>query len=294
MQRQQRPQQQIIALPNPDQMGTLILRGSVAFIRRNPVVSGTYFLGILLLIIFGGGGRPLTPEQHYEYHRILQTVDLQAEYRATDDYWRAYHAYQASRGWLWGCDAVCTRNYQRMKEAERIMHLIQQEGAARTADAKNAAGLLSEIGIGEVQDSFWGYFHAGKRFAKRQTMWDMMFMGIRSMSRGRDESWMEFAVKVLLQVLLNLSMGLVMALIFFVMGLWTIVRSYQPNPLVAVLFFCGGAIAAFSFVVTYLLAVYGAAAGGVYTILKVAENASQARIADQQRQRVQYGRPHYD
>lgn len=290
----QRQRQQQIVLPNPDQIGSLVLRSSVAFARRNPVLSASYFFGILLLIVFGGGGRPLTAEQHSEYHRLLQTVDLQAEYQATTEYSRSYRTYQASRGWLWGCDAICTQNYQNMRQAEQIMQAIQKEGAARTADAKNAAGLFSEIGIGEVQDAFWGHFHAGKQFAKRQTMWDMMFIGIRSMSRGRDESWIEFAIKVLMQVLLNLSMGLVMALVFFVVGLWTIVRSYQPNPLVAVLFFAGAAIAAFSFVVTYLLAVYGAAAGGVYTVLKVAEGASQARIAEQQRQRVQQGRPHYD
>ena len=37
------------------------------------------------------------------------------------------------------------------------------------------------------QDAFWSYFSAGKQFAKRQSMWDAMFMGIRSM--GRDEKY---------------------------------------------------------------------------------------------------------
>ena len=35
-------------------------------------------------------------------------------------------------------------------------------------------------------------------------MWDAMFMGIRRM--GRDESMIEYALKVLLQVLINFSM----------------------------------------------------------------------------------------
>ncbi len=60
------------------------------------------------------------------------------------------------------------------------------------------------IGVEEVQDSFWGYFNAGKQFAKRQSMWDAMFMGIRRI--GRDESIVEYALKVLLQVLINFSM----------------------------------------------------------------------------------------
>jgi hypothetical protein len=106
---------------------------------------------------------------------------------------------------------------------------------------------------------------------------------------------MEYALKVLLQALLNFSMGLVMALFIFIFGLWSIVRSYQPNPITAVAFFLSASCAAFAFVSTYLLALYGAAAGTVYGAAKLAE--SQRRLeggAQQQaRQRVQH-RQHYD
>ena len=119
-----------------------------------------------------------------------------------------------------------------------------------------------------------------------------MFMGIRSM--GRDESMIEYAFKVLLQVLMNFSIGLCFALVFFVFGLWNIVRSYQPNPIVAVLFFIGAACAAFTFVATYLMAIYGAAAGGVYGVLKLGETQARAARLQQQQQRQYMGnRPHY-
>merc|ERR1712137_851461 len=111
---------------------------------------------------------------------------------------------------------------------------------------------------------------------------------------GRDENFAEYAMRVLMQVLLNFSMGLVMALLFFVVGLWTIVRSYQPNPIVAVFFFVCAACAAFSFVVSYLMAIYGAAAGGVYGLLKVAEsNAHAQRINNGRQQQYMGNRPHY-
>ena len=42
------------------------------------------------------------------------------------------------------------------------------------SDAKILAGLFSEVGVGEVTDSFWRYFASGKKFAKRQSMWDAM------------------------------------------------------------------------------------------------------------------------
>jgi hypothetical protein len=198
-------------------------------------------------------------------------------------------------------------------------------------NAKRTAGIFSEVGVGEIKDSFWQKFHAGKQFAKRQSMWDALFIGIRqgtrgrereravylsrlllynifsliclhfsAVSRGRDESWIEYGLKILMQVLLNFSVGLCMALIFFIFGLWSIIQSYQTNPMVAVLVFCGAAAAAFAFVMSYLMAIFGAAGFSVYGLLKVAETSQRAQRLQNggggghhQRERVQY-RPHYD
>ena len=86
-----------------------------------------------------------------------------------------------------------------------------------------------------------------------------------------------------------------MALVMFVIGLWTIVRSYQPNPIEAVLFFVSAACAAFSFVATYLFAMYGAAAGGVYGVLKVAEgNLRLQQDRPGQQPAHMHNRPHHD
>ena len=61
-----------------------------------------------------------------------------------------------------------------MEDVERVLEGIRNEGYARMSDAKSVAGIFSEVGVGEVKDSFWQYFQAGKQFAKRQSMWDMM------------------------------------------------------------------------------------------------------------------------
>lgn len=98
-----------------------------------------------------------------------------------------------------------------MNTKKQIWDEIKAEGNARMSDAKSVAGLFSEVGVGEVTDTFWEYFASGKQFAKRQSMWDAMFMGMRSMSR--DESMVEYMLKMLMQVLINFSMGLVMALV---------------------------------------------------------------------------------
>ena len=284
-----------LVLPEPGDVGQMVVRGATSFAKNHKIISGSYILGILVILLIGSGTK-LNIDQRRQYNQIVSTIDLQAEYDASTDYWRANEAYRATKGWF-SCDGLCQRNKQRMEEARYRLDQVRQEGQSRMSDAKSVAGLFSEVGVGEVQDSFWSYFTHGKQFAKRQSMWDAMFMAFRTMSRGREESMVEFGLRVLMNVLINFSIGLCMALVMFVVGLWTIVRSYQPNPVVAVLFCVGAACAAFSFVATYLLAIYGAAAGGVYGVLKVAEsNARAARIqggGGQQAYRMG-NRPHYD
>jgi len=288
-----------IMLPEPGDVGQMIIRGATTFAKRHKIISGSYILGLLVIILIGGGTK-LTYEQRREYNAIMNTIDLKAEFDASQNFYMANQAYQASKGWF-TCDGLCQRNKIRMEDAQYRLDLIRKEGQARMSDAKSIAGLFSEVGVGEVQDSFWSYFQSGKQFAKRQSMWDALFMGIGSMSR--DENIIEYGMRVLMNVLMNFSMGLIMALAFFVFGLWSILTSYQPNPLIAVLFFICAACAAFAFVASYLLAIYGAAAGGVYGILKVAEtNARAARInqggggagRQQQQQPYMRNRPHYD
>jgi hypothetical protein len=115
------------------------------------------------------------------------------------------------------------------------------------------------------------------------------FMGIRKMSR--DESTMEYVMKLLIQVLINFSMGLIMALFIFICGLWGIIKSYQANPLTALAFFIGTSCSAFAFVSTYLFALFGAVAGGVYGVAKVAE--TNARIGQGQRRQNVQNHPHH-
>jgi hypothetical protein len=286
-------QQRQLVLPEPGDLGQMIVRGASSFARRHKVVTGSYILGILVILLIGGGTK-LNYDQRRQYNDIMKTIDLQAEFDASTDYWQANEAYRATKGWF-SCDGLCQRNKRRMEEAKYRLDVVRKEGQARMSDAKSVAGIFSEVGVGEVQDSFWGYFTSGKQFAKRQSMWDAMWMGLRTMSRGRDENMIEFGLRVLMNVLVNFSIGLIMALVMFVIGLWSIVRSYQPNPIVAVFFFVAAACAAFSVVATYLLAIYGAAAGGVYGVLKVAESNARAQIGQGRGQPgYVHNRPHHD
>uniref|UniRef100_A0A7S2VYJ2 Uncharacterized protein n=1 Tax=Eucampia antarctica TaxID=49252 RepID=A0A7S2VYJ2_9STRA len=269
------PQRAVI--PNAGDMGSIVVRGVTNFARKHKVISGSYILGVLVLLIFTTGTK-LTLQQRQQYNSIMNTIDLKAEYDASDRYGRAAHAYQSSKGWF-TCDGLCQRNKRRMEAVKQDLDEVRAEGNARMSDAKSKAGLFSEVGVAEVKDSFWDYFHKGKQFAKRRSMWDALFMGMRSM--GRDENILEYCLKLLLQVLINFSLGLIGALFIFVWGLWTIVNSYQPDPLTAAAFFVGATCAGFAFVSTYLFLIYGAAAGSVYGLAKVVE--SNARLQNGRR-----------
>lgn len=246
------------------------------FAKRHKVISVSYLYGLttLLLLALLGSGTKLSLDQQRQYNRIMRTIDLDAEYAAASAYHAAHNNYYHAKGWF-TCDGYCQRQKRTMERRRYEWDEIKAEGNARMSDAKSVAGLWSEVGVGEVTDSFWEYFASGKRFAKRQSMWDAMFMGFRSMSR--DESMVEYMLKMLMQILINFSMGLIMALIIFIFGLWSIIKTYQPNPLTGLLFFVTAGCAAFAFVSTYILGLFGAAAGGVYGMVKMAE-ANGGRI----------------
>lgn len=67
--------------------------------------------------------------------------------------------------------------------------------------------------VQEARDLFWGTFAAGKGFAKRASMWDLLFMGIGSM--GRDENMMAFVFRFAFQVKMMINI----VIFFFISGI---------------------------------------------------------------------------
>ena len=72
-------QQRQVVLPEPADMGSIILHGATGFARRHKVVTGSYLFGILVLLLAGSGTR-LTLEQRRDYNAIMDTIDIQAEF----------------------------------------------------------------------------------------------------------------------------------------------------------------------------------------------------------------------
>lgn len=287
--------QALTRLPELSELSTTVVREAQTFARRYKSVTGFYFLGLLVigLLMITGGGRPMDSQQRQTYHRIMDSIDVEAEYAAESAVWGARHRYQSSKGWFWNCDSLCQRHKEQLKRAEQRLKELKAQTSGRVRQAKSVAGVTSDMAVTEMQNSFWSYFTAGKQSAKRRTMFDVFWMVLRSAmgSRGRDEGTAEYIVRILLHLLMNFTVGLFMALIMFVFSLWSIVYSYQPNPIVAVLIFVAAAAAATAFVTTYLLAMAGATFGGVYGVAKLAES-SQRIAAQRERERLQGH--HYD
>jgi len=181
----------------------LVVNTVKTFAKKHKIITGSYLLGLLVLLLFTSGTK-LTIDQKRHYNAIMNKIDIAAEYDASNRYAVAVANYRATKGWFFSCDSLCQRNKQRMQDAERQLNEIRARGYETMSNAKSVAGLFSEVGVDEVKESFWTYFTAGKQFAKRQSMWDMLFMGIRSMHR--DETFVEYALRALVQVLINFSM----------------------------------------------------------------------------------------
>jgi len=159
-----------------------------------------------------------------------------------------------------------------MKKAhyEHLKRLADQ----RVADAKSKLGIFSSFAVDETRELFWTRFNAGKRFATNQSKWDALFMGLRAM--GRDESIVEYGLKVLANVLINFTLGVIGAVLSFIYFLWGVVSTFQPGPLVGGLFFFLASLSAVSFCVTWVLCLYFGVAGTAFVAAKLI--ASNMRI----------------
>lgn len=61
----------------------------------------------------------------------------------------------------------------------------------------------------------------GKQFAKRATMWDILLVGIGTSSR-RDEGLVAVIARVAFRFVINLTVGLFMAVVEFMFSIWRV------------------------------------------------------------------------
>jgi len=253
----------------------VLAKGVYGTAKRHKKISLTWIFG-LVLTMFASGFR-VTPEQAQKYEASMERAEMSEPIRlAAHRHRRLEQKHYDSKGWFWSCDAACQRNKRMADMALRELHDLQRQEALLISDVKAQVGIFSEFGVAETRERFWSIFSGGKAFAKRQSMWDLLFLAINSSSSRRDENVIGILLKYVLQLLFNFTLGLVGAFVVFVFQLYNLVFSYQPNPLTGLVYVLFAAIAAASVVATYLFAMYLCAATGATAIGAAA--TAQARI----------------
>jgi len=259
-------------------VSTALINVGVNFAKRNVLTMTLWLVGLILLNF--ATGIKVTEEQAADYNKIMSSVDQDGQDKAERIMFQRQQEYYQSKGFF-SCDSLCQGKKEKLNAATMKVNQLKAAHASIEREAKSKVGIFSEYGVEETRQLFWGMFSKGKEFGKRQSMWDMLFMGIGAM--GRDESIVEFAIRFVINFLFNFTIGLCGALIGFFWYLWGVIQSYDPNFFTAASFFFLAAVCGASMVATYLFALYGAAAGSAFVIGKAAIN--HARLEQERRSR---------
>lgn len=296
----QRSNDALQSVENVD-FGGLAVSAVKSVVKNRPVSVSLWALGLLLAAFANGFAVGKDSEERYEVTlRAAEKVDRKELSEAMIEMSHAERRYYNSKGWF-SCDRACERNRDSYNMARNRMEQVKAKRDQIMSEARGEVGIWSTFGVGEVRAAFWSAWQSGKDWAARVTMYDALFMAVG----GRDETMATMVMKLVGQYIMNLTMGLIGMLFFFVYNVYTLVVSYGESALSGLAFFLLVAIAGLATVGTYLVAIYGTlAGGGIYLAKQAAKQAAVegGRPGGRPRQ-VQYGgsagpgyraRPHYE
>lgn len=274
----------IIVEGSADRMGAMVISSCKNFVKGHKVIS-LIWVGGLLLSILATGYAP-SPAAVRKYKGIMATLEHTELAHAEDEmiYWD--QEYRRSKGMFWSCDENCTRKKMQYQSAKEVFDAVNRDYQRKLAKAKSQLGVFSQDGVAETRDLFWRKVAGGKQYAKRATMWDVVFVGVGSAYR-RDEGIFSILVRIAFRLVINLTMGFFMAVVQFLFTLWRVIWSYQPDPISTIAFFCMAAVAAVSLLVTWFLGLAALGVTGVYAVAKATEMA-QIEATRQGQQQPQY------
>jgi hypothetical protein len=164
---------------------------------RVKVSLSLWSLGLSLLFLVPG----LTPSSSALtlYNRALPPrSDIAAEQEALLEYRNANRQYEESRGWFWSCDASCQSLKHDMLERKAVYEGARARVQAAATEARGHLGIWSTHGVEKAKEVFWGSFNDAMGAAKRSSVFDFIFYGLRS--QFRDEGFTEFALKMVFRV----------------------------------------------------------------------------------------------
>lgn len=296
---QNRDQLQRIEIPGPGDIITSLSKKILASPKAKTFIV-LWMVG-LFCMLYASAPVPTTEAMRDEFADLMDQAD------SVDGYQQAYQKlsyieekiYQHD-GWFIGSEARAIVNdlkTERRRAYDDFARLDYKREELRR-EAFNVVGLWSEYGINEARQLFWDCLEKGKGFARRSTMWDMIF----GLAMGRDEGIGAFIVRVIINFVFNVTMGLIGAILAFMYYLYSMVLMYKASMASGLLFFGVMLLAGISMAFVYIFVIYGAVAGAGYFVVRTAVNAQIREGEGRGQQRaargIAYGqhtqRPHYE
>lgn len=200
-----------------------------ASFRRHPVRNGSllasYLVGLGCALFFTG--LATSAEQIAAFERRRPSTEaaeqLFAAQRAAAQAQAAYHA---SQGWFWSCDAYCASQRSTFEARSREVQRLQASYDAQMREAKGQLGVFSVYGVAEARELFASLYGWGRGMAGRMSFYDLLFSGFRM---SRDDTVVEWAVRLLTQVLTNIFISGCAVVVSFATGVTSVISSFAPS-----------------------------------------------------------------
>uniref|UniRef100_K3WID7 Uncharacterized protein n=1 Tax=Globisporangium ultimum (strain ATCC 200006 / CBS 805.95 / DAOM BR144) TaxID=431595 RepID=K3WID7_GLOUD len=260
--------------------------------KSNKVKSGMllWLMGLFFMML-APGLRTVTPEMKEKYEvMVVNAANMPEYHEAYQNYAEAQERVDEVKVWFWRFrEPYNTQVHERQAVANKWhkeMDRLDDIREAKMKEAKAYVGLWSDFGMSEVRLRFWGAFEKGKIFAQQQTFYHM----IMQVMTARNEDVLSTILNWVFVALMNFTTGLLGSLFYFFFSLINMVFSYQPDPLSALAFIVLGFIGAASVIASYLFAMYGMVASGVYVVGKVIVRDA---LEQEQRQRIRQAQQQY-
>jgi hypothetical protein len=204
---------------------------------RRPFMSVTYLLGITLAL-FARGCSPepaaaLALAKAQSLAAQIETRELPAlraaAAAAADEEWQA-------RGWF-SCDAGCLVKRARADAARQKLSEAERQKETIVSEAKREVGLWSTFGVEEIRAEFWAAWAEGTAAAQRMTLMDAFSMALMGAGGRKEETLLSVAVQLILRFVVNLTLGLVIAVGMFLISVLGVIYSYGPSFISALAFY---------------------------------------------------------
>ncbi len=118
----------------------------------------------------------------------------------------------------------------------------------------------------EVRNGFWNAWERGKETAKRWTMMDGLFMLITPGERER--TIVHVIMQIMMQYVVNLTVGMLSAMVFFLMNVASLIYSYGEGLASGFMFFGLVFCATMATVGSYLAVIGGTMTVGTRYVIK--------------------------